>query len=271
MTDDALQKKSPSRIPRSPMARRRSIDSSSPSSANATPTTTGLPVFSRKMPVYRSVRKTVTTDGISNSARSTPIQNQIGKLGNGSQKLVQKPITSDDSTDMKSIGGTSSNNNQKIKTPFQPHSNQYRFTKSKNNTSPRKMSTSPLAQQILEVAESAQNDAQMLEKMKKLLSKYKNNNKSNDVDDLEYSPRRKPNKSPSFQSDNDESEFNSLDSQSNELTIARQQSSPLRKNRSNSVVSSRDNIACGNLIADRPVIRGTTRIPAPIRQNSELY
>lgn len=219
--DDPTKKKSPSRIPRSPMARRRSIDTSSPSGQSPIPsTTTGLPVFSRKMPVYRSVRKTTPTD-----------------TGRTTQKPIQKQSSADEMDSLKFSG-----NKKSIA----------------KNPSPKKVAATPLAQQILEVAESAQDDAQMLEKMKQLLNKYKT--ESGGGGSKGNSPNRK------MSMEMDENRYNSM-VYGQEMT---REQNTLRKTRSNSTISSRDNLAFGNIITDRPV-RGQTRIPAPIRQNTELY
>lgn len=241
--DSQKKNQSPSRIPRSPMARRRSIDSSSPNANNDSPTATGLPIFSRKIPTYRSVRKTAeSTSSPASNASASPLT----KIG--TPKLMRKQVSADEPDSIQKTPKNKTTNLQQ----------NIRIIKSKHG-SPKKVTTSPLAREIWEVTESAENDAQMLEKMKQLLSKYKMNSP------LKYPSNRRPSNASQLD-DNDAMEFNSLN-------LYQPPENSLRKTRSNSVISSRDNIAFGKgdiLIADRPV-RGTTRIPAPIRQNTELY
>lgn len=240
---DSQRKQSPSRIPRSPMPRRRSIDSSSPIANNTSPTI-GLPLFSRKIPTYRSVRRSAECTLTPASNISVSPSTKIG-----TPKLMRKQASADepDNSIRKTPNTKTTNLQQNI-----------RITKPKHG-SPKKGTASPLAREIWEVTESAENDAQMLEKMKQLLSKYKASSP------LKYPSNRRP--SNASQLDDDHAiEFNSLN-------LYQPPDNSLRKTRSNSVISSRDNIAFGKgdiLLADRPV-RGTTRIPAPIRQNTELY
>lgn len=240
---DSQKKQSPSRIPRSPMPRRRSIDSSSPNVKNASPIT-DLPLFSRKISTYRSVRKSAESASTTASNTSASPSTKIG-----TPKLMRKQASADepDHSIQKTPKNKTTNLQQNI-----------RITKPKH-ASPKKITTSPLAREIWEVTESAENDAQMLEKMKQLLSKYKMSSP------LKYPSNRRPSNASQLD-DGDTMEFNSLN-------LYQPPENSLRKTRSNSVISSRDNIAFGKgdiLIADRPV-RGTTRIPAPIRQNTELY
>lgn len=239
---DSQKKQSSSRIPRSPMPRRRSIDSSSPNANNASPAT-GLPLFSRKIPTYRSVRRPAET-------ASTPASNASASPSTkiGTPKLMRKQASADETDSMQKTPKNRTTTSQQ----------NIRITKPKH-ASPKKVTTSPLAREIWEVTESAKNDAQMLEKMKQLLSKYKMSSP------LKYPSNRRPSNASQFD-DDDAMEFNSLN-------LYQPPENSLRKTRSNSVISSRDSIAFGKgdiLIADRPV-RGTTRIPAPIRQNTELY
>lgn len=237
---------SPSRIPRSPIPRRRSIDSSSPNANSASPTT-GLPLFSRKIPTYRSMRK--STESASTSVSNTGAMSPLKKIG--TPKLMRKHTSADEPDSIEKIPKNKMINNiqQNI-----------RITKPNKHLSPKKLMTSPLARQIWEVTESAENDAQILEQMKQLLSKYKMSSP------LKYPSNRQPSNATQFD-DNDAMEFNSLN-------LYQPPENSLRKTRSNSVISSRDNIAFGKgeiLMGNRSVRGSTTRIPTPIRQNTELY
>lgn len=284
---DSLLKKTFSKIPRSPMARRKSIDSCSVASDNAS--NTGLPIISRKMPVYRSVRKSSSPNielNASNKSTTSP-KKDIGTWnGRAGATNKKRPTVSTDSFAPLSgkNSGSTSNLSQKGTTPFQRNSetrmsrcqydqNGRRIVKS-TNTSPVKQSSSPLAQQILEAAENAKNDSQMLEKMKLLLSKYavtKTGCKSSGS-----SNRSRSTATPSPVKNKDEFEDfttawvnsnGSLDRASNCCTPAKAHS------KRSSAASSCDSTAYGkgDILVSARRERGVSRIPAPIRQNTELY
>lgn len=287
---DNQMKKTFSKIPRSPMARRKSMDSCSVTSDSVS-NTTGL----RKMPVYRSVRKT--------SSPNIDVQEALGKLSPSPKKDIgtwngrpgaankKRPTVGTESftpISGKHSGSTSNLSQKGTTTPFQRNSetrisrcqydqNGRRIVKS-TNTSPVKQSnpnSSPLAQQILEAAESAKNDAQMLEKMKLLLSKYtvgkpatKSSGSSN---------RSRSTATPSPVKNKDEFEDftaawvasnGSLDRASNCCAPTKAHSK--RSSAASSCEST--GYAKGDiLVSTRRERGGISRIPAPIRQNTELY
>lgn len=286
---DSLTKKTFSKIPRSPMPRRKSIDSCSVHSDNAS--NTGLPILSRKMPVYRSVRKSSspniemsTSPKLSTSPSKKDIGTWNGRSGATNKKRPTVGTESFAPLSTKNSGSTSNLSQKGGTTPFQRNSetrisrcqydqNGRRIVKS-TNTSPVKQSTSPLAQQILEAAESAKNDAQMLERMKLLLSKYtvnKTGSKSSGS-----SNRSRSTATPSPVKNKDEFEDfttawvnsnGSLDRASNCCTPAKAHS------KRSSAASSCDSTAYGKseILVSARRDRGVSRIPAPIRQNTELY
>lgn len=287
---DNQMKKTFSKIPRSPMARRKSMDSCSVTSDNVS-ANTGL----RKAPVYRSVRKT--------SSPNIEVQEALAKMTSSPKKDIgtwngrpgaatkKRPTVGTESFTPISgkNSGSASNLSQKgtATTPFQRNGetrisrcqydqNGRRIVKS-TNTSPVKQSSnaSPLAQQILEAAESAKNDAHMLEKMKLLLSKYtvtKPSTKSSGS-----SNRSRSTATPSPVKNKDEFEDftaawvasnGSLDRASNCCTPSKAHSK--RSSAASSCEST--GYAKGDIVVSARRERGgLSRIPAPIRQNTELY
>lgn len=283
---DSLAKKTFSKIPRSPMARRKSIDTCSVASENVS--NTGLPIMSRQMPVYRSVRKSsspsieMTPTNKSTTSPKKDIGTWNGRSGATNKK--RPTVNSESFTPLSSKhSGSTSNLSQKGTTPFQRNSetrlsrcqydqNGRRIIKS-TNTSPVKQSSSPLAQQILEAAENAKNDSQMLEKMKLLLSKYAVTKPSKSSGS---SNRSRSTATPSPVKNKDEFEDfttawvnsnGSLDRASNGCAASKAHS------KRSSAASSCDSTAYskGDILVSARRERGVSRIPAPIRQNTELY
>lgn len=268
-------KKSLSKIPRSPMARRRnSADNGLVTSDSAT--ATNLSTIVRKSPGYRSVRQPpAATIGRFSPATSTK-QHDIGTW-NGRSTTKKRAVIGADT--FQSMGnsrnnGSVTNINQKAGSAFQRNgetraSNIQQYDKNGRRiksltTSPVKSSssTSPLTQQILEAAESARNDAQMLEKMKFLLKKYALKSGG--------SPVRQTSASPShFKNKNDFEDFTTAWVNSNgSLDRASIKSHSKRSSAASSIEStSYDKDVTVSSRRDR----GISRIPAPIRQNTELY
>lgn len=274
--DMTSPKKSLTKIPRSPMARRRnSVDNCSVSSDLST--VTNLPTLARKSPVYRSVRQP-STGGISRVSPATSTKH-IGTWSGRSTTKKRPTIGSDTFQTMGNINGSETNLNQKANSALQrnsetrvSHSQQYdkngRRIKSLS-TSPVKQSTStsPLAQQILEAAESAKNDAQMLEKMKLLLKKY--------APKSDGSPVRRASASPSpLKNKNDFEDFTTAWVNSNgSLDRASNCCTPIKSHskRSSAASSIESTSFSKDVTVSSRRDRGASRIPAPIRQNTELY
>lgn len=279
---DGTPKKPTSKIPRSPMTRRRSVDS-----VNSDTPVTGLPLMSRKLPVYRSVRKPSPVKN-----ESTAITSNATKDNNGtwSGRAVTKQRSTLGTDTFQSL------NNATNKSAFQRQSDvrasQTLYDKNgrrirSTNTSPTKQqATSPLAQQILEAAESAKNDSQMLEKMKLLLSKYTVTTKRgangaspcrNKLNGSTASPTRTSSTaspSPSKQNSKEEYEdFTTAWVNSNgSLDRVSNCCSPVKSHsKRSSAASSIDSTHGKEIAVSARRDRGLSRIPAPIRQNSELY
>lgn len=264
--DITSPQKSLSKIPRSPMTRRRnSVDNCSISSDLSTATN-----IARKNPIYRSARQP-TGVGISRIATQTGTkQHDVGTWSGRSTAKKRATIGVDTFQTLSSNKNSSlSNLNQKIifhrnGESRGTHSPQYdkngRRIKSLT-TSPVKQSTatSPLAQQILEAAENAKNDAQMLEKMKLLLKKY----------------APKSGASPSsLKNKNEFEDFTTAWVNSNgSLDRASNCCTPIKSHsKRSSAASSIESTSHGkdSAVSSRRD-RGVSRIPAPIRQNTELY
>lgn len=271
--DDGSTRRSLSKIPRSPMARRRSVDSGT--------VTTGLPLISRKGPVYRSVRKqspTVATGSSAAPSEAIPAVSAVtitpkeSNVGTWSGRSLSKKRPSLGNEIFQTSGNIAKNSsNISGKTNFQRNSdtrasyNTYdqngRRIKS-TNTSPTKQNVSPLAQQILEAAENAKNDAQMLEKMKLLLSKYTNKDKANGGLPTATSAKVYEDFTTAWVNSN-----GSLDRVSNCCSPSKMHSK--RSSAASSIDSTQSR--GDTVIPSHRRERGVSRIPGPIRQNTELY
>lgn len=281
--DLTMAKKSLSKIPRSPMARRKSVDSTL---SNDNANNSGLPLGARKSPVYRSVRKTSPSHTVEPSTSpkqtATPKGSDAGtwngrmatpkrrpSIGAESFQPLAPRSRSGSATNL-SQGKTFQRNADTRGSRCQYDQNGRRIIKS-TNTSPIKQNSSPLAQQILEAAENAKNDSQMLEKMKMLLNKYTVTPRSNG----KTLSRSRSSASPSPIKHKEEFEDfttawvnsnGSLDRASNCCTPVKSHS------KRSSAASSCDSSAYkGDYLVSARRDRGVSRIPAPIRQNTELY
>lgn len=278
--DDGTPKKPISKIPRSPMTRRRSVDS-----VNSDTPVTGLPLMSRKLPVYRSVRKPSPVNNELTIATNTTKDNN----GTWSGRSVNKKRSSLGTDTFQPSNNTANKSLFQRQSDVRASQTLYdqngRRIKS-TNTSPTKQATSPLAQQILEAAESAKNDAQMLERMKLLLSKYTVAGKrstngaspcrgkfnGNTASPTRTASTASP--SPSKQNSKEEYEdFTTAWVNSNgSLDRVSNCCSPVKSHsKRSSAASSIDSTHGKDITVSSRRDRGVSRIPAPIRQNTELY
>uniref|UniRef100_A0A7G3AQ68 Proteinral transcriptional corepressor trfa n=2 Tax=Lutzomyia longipalpis TaxID=7200 RepID=A0A7G3AQ68_LUTLO len=241
---DDGQKKPVSRIPRSPMATRRK------SAEAAGEIVTGLPLVSRKTPVYRSVRK--TTPVKENSVeKNTWSGRETKKRSSLTTETFNPPSRSASSTSpfhrnsagsRASVGGGQYDKNGR------------RMKSTSLTTSPVKSATSPLAQQILQAAGSAKSDSQILEKMRELLSKYdRENSVAGDYESLDLTT--------AWVNSNG--------------ALDRAGSGPVKvavtsKKSTGSTISSADS-ASGVASPTPRRDRGISRIPAPVRVATDLY
>lgn len=223
------------KLPRSPVpSRRRSVDNVSIGSVQDLNSRTGLPVFNRKKPVYRSVRQPTVEE-----TRKTPVRD-VTKPNRPSLDRNSKGRSSHVLYDSngRRVRGSASLTTSPVKNPSHQ--------------------TSPLAQQLLQAASNSKNDAQILERMKVLLTKY-----------------GKPtafgtNKKPVFE------DFTTAWVHNNGNLERSSSCSPPHKinqsKRSSAASSVESNQLNGDvLIAPRREKAGLSRIPGPVRQNTNLY
>lgn len=274
--EDGSPKRTLSRIPRSPMARRRA-------SVDSEPPTTGLPLISRKVPVYRSIRKQSPT--VSNTGTTTPTTtiptidaaaSKDSNINTWSGKSMNKKRPSFGNETFQTTTNTIKNTPVSTINAFQRNSdarasynlydqNGRRIKSQSTTSSPTKHNASPLAQQILEAAENAKNDAQMLEKMKLLLNKYTTPNKKTNgiaASTGTASTQVYEDFTTAWVNSN-----GSLDRVSNCCSPPKIHSK--RSSAASSIESTQSRSE--NIIPSQRRDRGISRIPGPIRQNTELY
>ncbi|KAH8308581.1 hypothetical protein KR018_011946 [Drosophila ironensis] len=289
-----------SKIPRSPLAqRRRSIDNSTCGGAGGSlqdlSSRSGLPApaFSRKQPAYRSVRArgstaTPVAPPRSRQATQLPMVRDVtntwsGRAAPGATSGKRRPQCTPDSFVPPSSTGSPFERNAKARSSQILYDSNGRRVRSGGpgctsslTTSPVKNHTSsPLAQQLLEAASSAKNDAQILEKMKTLLSRYAAGNQANAGGNGAKNGNGK--KTPVYE------DFTSAWVHSNGNLERSESCSPPAKARSkrSSAASSCDSNGGGgggggagagaaSVVSPRRE-RGMSKIPAPVRHHTELY
>lgn len=259
----AARKAAASRIPKSPlMTRRKSME-------NCTLTEKNEDDSLRKVSTYRSVR---------NKPQHSPQHQQHQKLQskeNGTwsgrssisptNQSRKRPVLTSDT--FKSPSRTASlTRNTPTRSSQQQQTQQPRQRSSTRassvNTSPNKSahtSQSQLAQQLLDAAGKAKNDAQILDKIKQILSDYATKNKiTNDFEDFTTT-------------------WVNNNGQLAETTdgVCSANGSPLKSQskRSSSVSTSSDSnpTTSAAALTPRRIDKGLSRIPAPIRSNTGLY
>lgn len=284
-------------IPRSsPMpVRRKSIDSSS---ANST-TAGGHPhalvaggALSRKIPAYRSMRKpatvvkaqpTVSTGtkdkaaaGHTWSGRAAAPKKRT-TLGPDTFSAINRPGSAASNANAAAAAGSEHissggfNRNSAVRASQTLYDRNGRRVQSTNTSPTKSLSPSPLAQQILEAAGTARNDSQMLEKMKRLLSRYTTNNDAPATGAGDAA-------APTTVDDFTTAWVNSNGTLDRVGSSSSCSGSPVKmQSKRSSAASSVDSAQSRELAAlaaaaaaPRPN-RGTSRIPAPIRQNTVLY
>lgn len=264
--------KCPRKIPYSPiLQRRRSLDNSSchssmadvhrspDNNSSSIRSQTGVPVFNRKKPVYRSVRK---PNELANEARKTPGKDVTNTWSGRVPPTGKKRPTMTAETFSPSFNRNSKTRSSQIL--YDSNGRRVKGGASLTTSPVKNNASSPLAQQLLEAANSAKNDAQILEKMKALLSRYSTTNLG--------SPRTAANnlnKKPIYDDFttawvNSNGHLERSSSCSPPTKVASKRSSAASSNDS---THSRD----GGFIVSPRRDRGLTRIPLPTRQNTELY
>lgn len=249
--ESPLKKTVTSKIPRSPLpVRRRSVEN-----LCMTEIETGLPL-SRKIPQYRSVRKPTAAS----MAKEIPKEN----TWSGRTTKRRPSLQNDTYNHQSSSKPNSPSPNRKIMSANRPpaaaHQAQYdqngrriKPISASANTSPIKNRiVSPLAQQFLEVAGEAKDDAQFLAKMKALLEQYTKKSSSK------------------YSNSND---FTTAWVNGNGSVVDHGDSGhntpPKKTSSSSSEVSTPKEIITTPGSTKR--IGGLSRIPAPIRSNTGMY
>lgn len=291
-----------SKIPRSPLASRRrrsSIDNSTCGSSNGG-SLQDLHSINRKQPVYRSVRRPPATPRP--KASQLPLVRDVtntwsGRSApqNGIAASKKRPTINPD-TFAPPTGAAAATSTSPSPSPFERgsktrhsqilyDSNGRRVRggcSSSLTTSPVKNhAASPLAQQLLEAASSAKNDAQILEKMKSLLYRYAAGNQQKQQPQQQQQQRPgNGKKTPVYE------DFTSAWVHSNGNLERSESCSPpakARSKRSSAASSCGSNNSTGvgtgaaaTAAAAAAVIsprreRGLSKIPAPVRQHTELY
>ncbi|XP_063697123.1 GAS2-like protein pickled eggs [Culicoides brevitarsis] len=238
-----------SKIPRSPMPiRRRSVEN-----LCMTEMETGLPL-SRKIPQYRSVRKPTA----SSMAKETPKENTWS-----GRTTKRRPSLQNDTFQQSSSKPNSPSPNRKIisnanrsqQAQYDQNGRRIKPISASANTSPIKNRiVSPLAQQFLEVAGEAKDDAQFLAKMKALLEQYTSKKTSSSVNN-KYS-------------DNDFTTawVNGNGSVVDDEHDIGNNTTPKKTSSSSSEISTPKETS-----GSTKRISGLSRIPAPVRSNTGMY
>lgn len=253
----AARKAAQSRIPKSPMlTRRKSMDNMNNDEEPL-----------RRIPAYRSVRKP------QQQKDRTPLKENTwsgrSSVSPTNQAKKRATITSDTFKTPSRTASLTRNTPARTSQQFDARTRQRSSTRASSsvNTSPNKTSNSnnmqsPLAQQLLEAAGKARNDAQILSKMKQILNDYATKNKINgEFDDF----------TASWVNNNGQLD-NAADATDNESpvkSLSKRSSSISTSSDSNPTTSSREVPTA--VISPRRSDKGLSRIPAPVRSNTGLY
>lgn len=172
-----------SRIPRSPLpVRRKSVDNLCMTETASPPVESAL--LSRKIPQYRSVRKPTTasmakeTSPSKENTWSGRTTKRRPSIGNETYQSHSKPNSPSPNRKMLPLGTprTTTATTGGGGVQYDQNGRRIKPISASANTSPIKgRIASPLAQQFLEAAGEAKDDAQFLAKMKALLAQYTKN------------------------------------------------------------------------------------------------
>ncbi|KAL7035215.1 hypothetical protein ACKWTF_008269 [Chironomus riparius] len=264
-------RKAASKIPKSPMlTRRKSMDNCSTIPATKEDTNS-----LRKIPAYRSVRKS------QQQLQQMPQKEKIlskentwngrSSVSPTNQSKKRPALTTDTFKSPSRTASLTRNTPTRSSQQLDGRARQRSSTRASSvNTSPNKSNSinnniqSQLAQQLLDAAGKAKNDAQILGKIKQILSDYASKNKVNgEFDDF----------TTTWVNNN-----GSLDT--TDAVTMRNNGSPIKSQskRSSSVSTSSDSnptISAREMptmvVSPRRIDKGLSRIPAPIRSNTGLY
>lgn len=237
-----------SKIPMSPTpSRRKSADTPTAASEKTSS-------LNRKIPTYRSVRTKIN-----------PSNEQKDNTWSG-RTTKQRQSLAADTFDTKGSSTLSRNSpGRSSSTLYDKNGRRNKPVSNSVNTSPSKTGpVSTLAQQLMEAATAAENDSQMIEKVRKLLSKYSNSQQSStEGNGSEYD------------------DFTTAWVKNNGIVDSNVTSSPSKaqskKGSSLSTTSEGARIQDFNVLPLESVIsprkgdKGASKIPAPVRSNTGLY
>lgn len=266
----AARKASTSKIPKSPMlTRRKSMDNCS-----TIPSTNEDTNSLRRIPAYRSVRKTQQQPQQMPQQREKMLSKENTWSGRSSisptnQNKKRPAITVDTFKSPTRTASLTRNTPTRSSQQMDGRARQRSSTRASSsvNTSPNKSNNSTqsqLAQQLLDAAGKAKNDAQILGKIKQILSDYASKNKINgDFDD--FTTTWVNNNGSIDTTDNICSNGSPIKSQSKRSSSV---STSSDSNPSNPTTIARD---IPVVASPRRIDKGLSRIPAPIRSNTGLY
>lgn len=232
-----------SKIPMSPTPSRRK------SSDTLTAVNEKTSSLNRKIPTYRSVR-----------SKTNPSNEQKDNTWSG-RTTKQRQSIAPDTFDTKGSSTLSRNSpGRSSSTSYDKNGRRNKPVSNSVNTSPSKPGpVSTLAQQLMEAATAAENDSQMIEKVRKLLSKYSNSQQSSTEENgTEYE------------------DFTTAWVKNNGIVDSNVTSSPSKaqskKGSSLSTTSEGAKIQdIPSVISPRKGDKGASKIPAPVRSNTGLY
>ncbi|XP_065077277.1 GAS2-like protein pickled eggs [Ochlerotatus camptorhynchus] len=231
-----------SKIPKSPLpSRRKSAEGSTTASSDKASS------LNRKIPTYRSVRKV------------NPSPDQKDNTWSGRTTKQRTPLAADTfDTKVNSPQATLSRNSPARTSQYDKNGRKIKPVSSSVNTSPIKNGqASVLAQQLIEAAAGAQNDTQIIEKVKQLLSKY--------------SSSQQQSVTPGGSEFDD---FTTAWVNNNGIVDRNMSNSPKTQSKRSSTVSTTSEGAnCKEIpsVMSPRRDKGMSKIPAPVRSNTGLY
>lgn len=252
-----------SRIPKSPMlTRRKSMDNCS-EIAN-----TDEDSNIRRIPAYRSVRRPQQPRERVSLKENT----WNGRSISPTNLTKKRPILTPDTFNTPSRTASLTRNTPARSSHLDARTRQRSSTRASSsvNTSPKKNNIqssynnlqSQLAQQLMEAAGKARNDAQILGKIKQILSDYASKNKTSSDDDFTTTW---VNNGGNLDNSNDSTGDSNV---SAEKSLSKRSSSSFSASSdSNPTTSSKDASTTSPRRSDKRI----SRIPAPVRSNTGLY
>lgn len=231
-----------SKIPKSPLpSRRKSAEGSTTTLSDKASS------LNRKIPTYRSVRKVNSSSEQKDNTWSGRPTKQRTPLG---PDMFDAKVSSSQST--------LSRNSPSRNSQYDKNGRKIKPVSSSVNTSPIKTGqASVLAQQLIEAAAGAQNDTQIIEKVKQLLSKYSSSQQQS------VTP-----------GENEFDDFTTAWVNNNGIVDRNMSNSPkIHSKRSSTVSTTSEGANCKEIpsVLSPRRDKGMSKIPAPVRSNTGLY